>query len=196
MAGNRKQCQCRFADPKTEVTWRAFKTALRQQVHAIARSQGRLKRKIYGERGDDAQAYILGLEVADGTVQFSRRPYIHKVQGSATKEAIRLAEQHNKSFSVFKRVSRFGSRVEPVALEETKQKEGGKPLRHPALVMAELEKLLTNKDLKNVPIGVVLTPEGRYRVVTNDNQYTDYDSYASALGSIIEWIRNIKKELK
>lgn len=192
-----KRTQGRFVDPKTEVTWRAFKAALRQQVLGIQRSQGHLKRKIFGERNKDDECFIIGMEVNDGTVQFSRRPVIRPSQRDAVQEAERLSDQYKHNFSVFKRVDKIGP-FEPTApVEETKQKEAGKPIKHPSFVMEELKEFITNKSLEKVPSGIILTLDGKYRVETNSfGTYYDCETYAEALSFIIDWIKQNKKELK
>ena len=192
-----KRSQGLFVDPKTEVTWRAFKAALRQQVLGIQRSQGHLKRKIFGERNKNEECFIIGMEVNDGTVQFSRRPVIRPSQRDAVQEAERLSEQYKHNFSVFKRVDKIGPFEPTVPVEETKQKEAGKPLRHPSFIMEELKEFITNKSLEKVPSGIILTLDGKYRVETNSyGMHYDFETYAEALKFILDWIKQIKKELK
>lgn len=188
--------QGRFVDEKTEFVWRAFKAALKTQIHAISRSITHLKRKVDGEK-KSIDNYIVGLEVKDGTVQFGYRPFKHPNRVQAIKEAERLSQRFDKTYSVYKCVDRVGDQTQFASVEDTKQREEGKALPSYNIVMEKLVKYILNDKYRKVPTGIVFTITGKYRVVTNDfGTYNDFDTYREALLHIHDWIANPNKDLK
>ena len=186
----------RFANRKTEVTWRAFKAALRQQKKAINRSMGQLHRKLEGNLKEDHN-YIIGMEVDDNTVQFGFRPYRHDSLMDALKQADKLMKGYNRSYSVFKRVGRVGEELKDTPVCLTKQKELGKPTFSPFKIFTELEKYVTHPQLKEVPTGIVIDLTGKYRVETTKfGLWFTYDTYGEAMAHIADWIKAGKEEVK
>lgn len=183
----------RFADRKTEVTWRAFKAALRQQKKAISRSMGQLRRKVEGNLKDDHN-YIIGMEVDDATVQFGFRPYRHDTLKDALKQADKLLKNHNRSYSVFKRVARVGEELKDTPVCLTKQKEAGKQTHSPFRIFTSLENYVTNSDVYgDAPTGIVVTLAGKYRVETVQfGTWYDYDTFPEAIVHIANWIKGEK----
>lgn len=183
----------RFANRKTEVTWRAFKAALRQQKKAINRSMDQLRRKLEGNLKEDHN-YIIGMEVDDNTVQFGFRPYRHDSLMDALKQADKLMKGYNRSYSVFKRVGRVGEELKDTPACLIKQKESGKPSLNAFRVFTELEKYVANSEIYgDAPTGIVITLKGKYRVETvSFGKWFDFDTYQEAIGFISDWIKKEK----
>lgn len=182
----------RFVDRKTEVIWRAFKAALRQQKKAISRSMGQLRRKVEGNLKEDHN-YIIGMEVDDNTVQFGFRPYRHESLKDALKQADKLLKNHNRSYSVFKRVGRVGEELKDTPVCLTKQKEYGKPTINPFKLFTELQNYVTNSEVYgDAPTGIVITPDGKYRVELVNCTIHDFNTYQEAIGYISDWIKKEK----
>lgn len=183
----------RFVDRKTEVIWRAFKVALRQQKKAISRSMEQLHHKVEDNLKDDHN-YIIGMEVDDKTVQFGFRPYRHESLQDALKQADKLLMKHNRSYSVFKRVARIGEELKDTPTCLIKQKESGKPSLNAFRVFTELEKYVANSEIYgDAPTGIVITLKGKYRVETvSFGKWFDFDTYQEAIGFISDWIKKEK----
>lgn len=182
----------RFINKETEVIWRAFNAALRQQKKAISRSLTKLRQKLEDRKENDVN-YIIGMEINDGTVQFGYRPFKHTTLNGALNQADKLKNRYGKSYSVFKRVARVAEELGDANVPEIKQKEKGAIHYSANQVMTKLHEFATDYTSGDTPIGITIGIEGKYRVETVSNcVWFSYDTYTEALTHIANWIKGKK----
>lgn len=125
-----------YKDPQVEAAYMAFKFTVvqnRTSIHRALRNLGK----------DSVQGpYIVGMQVADGTVQFGYRPYKHNTAHKAIAQAEILRERNNKSYTIFGVVDTVvikdgRKQLVDMSVEATKQGVGGKLVRGPFKVMAD-----------------------------------------------------------
>lgn len=180
-----------YANSGTEVMYRAFLHSVKEMRRAIGRSTRRPK----GE--PKKELYINGMMVADGTIQFARRPRIYRGKDDCITEANRLHESYGHLFMTFEAIYQAGNVACPV--DKSKQKANGAPRLNPYKVMEKLHKVReiwkameSGQEDHAMPSLINSNTDGTSFVYfENPQKYPmiSYSSYADALYAVNGYIK-------
>lgn len=184
----------RYQDANTEVIYRAFKIALKEQRKGIFRGLGRIKQR------RPSNNFILGIEVKDNTVQFGYRPFVHKTIEKAKDQAAILNDRLGKTISIYEKIEVVGDAKEKTPVEETRQKQKGRLVRSPFLIFNEVIEIKgSGVKLEEAPNSIHF--EGKEIVLSFLNsagaqRIIRFNNFQELCGYTDDWIKNFKKELK
>lgn len=191
----RRQCDMtrgsgseRYQSKNTNLAYAAF-------VSAMSVSAKMINKNIYrhAKRKENKGAYIIGAEVEDNTVQFSRRPVRHFSIAMANKEAERLSKLADNKFHVFESVGSFGT--QPMKVENTKQKAAGKASLNIPNTMLAMRTYQTKHPGQVYPVGVDLTESGKWVAKYSDGKLSrEMDEASKAWMHIRTWMSGTKTE--
>ena len=182
----------RYSDPKTEVIFRAFKVALKSQKFMISKARGKLKRNAV------SGPYIIGMEVADNTVQFGFRPYKHKRIEEAVAQAKVLSENHKHNYTVFAAVDRVVSDENPqyAPVEETRQKEKGRIKASPTRVFTQVKEYVKDRAEgmePGTPTGINVNATSGYIIeLFASDSNVKVDTFEDVVKYFNNWLHNAR----
>ena len=183
----------RYIDHKTETVWRAFKVALCGQERVLIRARSKIK------RSSVLPPFIIGVEVADQTVQFGYRPFKHGSIEQAREEAEKLARRNELNYLIFGVVDRALSPVKtaPMPVSETKQKEKGRIKTSSYRVFDEIQDFIKNNNdyEPGRPVGFNFSATGKILVdLWMVEERMTFDTFEDLIKYLNNWIRKAKQK--
>lgn len=186
----------RYQDPQTEVIYRAFRMAFAEQRKAIQRAISAQKKSTV------SGPFIIGMPVADGTVQFGRRPYRHSNMDKAQQEAQRLVASQKKSCVIFAAVAQVGDKETPWEMKPDMAFVPYKYERKRTIGVVQAELQAINKTqhpltkAKNAIRIIELHADGSVLVVHNNRTSVDFDVHDEAIAYVDKWIAEYRTTLR